>query len=1197
MCHRFSAGVFVTLALLWVPVAPAQITSRLNGSVQDPSGAAVPAATVDVYLPGGAKPIASTNTTAEGLFQFVSIPSGTYDVVITAAGFRKHTERGVILTAATETAMAAVKLEVGSVTDVIEVSGTPLTVQTTNSEISATITRTQIRDLPVLNRSPLGFISTQAGANVGRGGVTVINGQRTTFSNVTLDGINVQDNYIRTNALDFLPNLLLLDQVAEVTLSTSNANPAAGNGASQVTFVTPSGGNDFHGNLFIQNRNSKFAASSWFSNQSGTPKAFLNLNQLGGAIGGPIKKDKLFFYANYEAFRQHQQTTQTRAIMTDAARQGIFTYLVGAQPQTVNVLTLAGVSIDPTMKALMDKQPPASAINSTNAGDSTSLSLLRNTGGYTYNLRNNRIRNNVTGKLDYNLSTRNSFAVTFAYNTDLLDRPDLSTDYKVAPPVSNDNPTKLLSTVWRSNPKPTVTNEVRFGFNLAPGLFLTNEQFPNAIYGGLIYANPVNTFRAQGRYTNTYNFADNAAWVKGRHSMAFGYQLQRDYTSPYNDAGITPTYTLGMSAANPKTLSASQIPGASANDVTAANNLLSNLAGFITSYTQTYNVTSRSSGFVNGATNARNWNFDSHSLYFQDNFKVLPRLTLNLGVRYEYYSVVKERDGLALLPVLDGNAIATLQNPNSTLDFASGGSRGLYNPDRNNFGPNIGFAWDVSGNGKTAIRAGYSVNFVNDEFLVAITGNANTNLGLSQTATGQGLAATVASLPSITNPTFKVPRTFAENYALSRTTNFGMPDPNLRTPYVQQWTIGIQREVGGFILDARYVGNHGTKLFRALDYNQINLNAGGYLGDFLRAYNNGNLALSATGTFDPSYNAGIAGSQPLTVFNTLPQAQCGATVAANRTLIQQGAAADLAWNCQSAIDTPFSFFANPKAASLRLMSNYSNSTYNSFQFEVRTREKKGLTFQGSYNYSKVLSDAVSGNDNNNQGRYEPLMDNANPALERARAPFDLTHVMKFNYVYRFPIGGGHKIGWRPINRAVLDGWMMSGIFNRQSGQPYSVYSGRGTFNRQSNMQTQQGNTVNSSLTLDQLRQALSFRMSGTGPYMAVASALGSDGRAVAADGAPAFSGQLFTMPGPGTIGTLGRRIFDGPWDTTFNFGLLKRTKITERNSLDIRMDVTNFFNHPSFLIGDQTVTSTTFGKITSTFAGARVFQFSTQYRF
>jgi hypothetical protein len=134
--------------------------------------------------------------------------------------------------------------------------------------------------------------------------------------------------------------------------------------------------------------------------------------------------------------------------------------------------------------------------------------------------------------------------------------------------------------------------------------------------------------------------------------------------------------------------------------------------------------------------------------------------------------------------------------------------------------------------------------------------------------------------------------------------------------------------------------------------------------------------------------------------------------------------------------------------------------------------------------------------------------------------------------------------------------------------------------------------------MSQLRDVLSFRMSGNGPYMAAASILGSDGRAVAADGAAAFAGQAFFMPAAGTIGTLGRRVFDGPWDTTFDFSLLKRTRITERNTIDLRMDVSNLFNHAAFLIADQTVTSSTFGKITSVFGnGSRVFQFSMKYQF
>jgi hypothetical protein len=1178
--------------------------------VVDPSGAVVAGATVDVLLQGGTKPLLSMPTTSDGLFVFTGVPAGNYDVVVTAPGFRKHTDRGVVLTAGIPTPLT-VKLEVGAVTDTVEVTDSATVVQTTNAEVALNMSRTQIKDLPLLNRSPLGLVTALAGVSNGRAGDSVINGQRTSFTNMTLDGINIQDNFIRTNAVDFSPNLLLLDQVSEMTISTSNTNPAFGNGASQITFVTPSGTNQFHGGLFEHNRNSHFGANSWFNNQSGVAKPFLNVNQLGGKIGGPIRKDKLFFYANFEAFRQHQQSLATRTLLTSDAANGIFTYTNASGAfQKVNLLQVTGLTADPTIAALIKEIPSPSAINTTLAGDSTSLSALKNTGGYAFNIRNNRIRNNVTGKGDYVISPKNSVAVTFAYNTDLLDRPDLATNFALVPNVSNNDKVKLLSTVWRSVPKPTMTNEVRFGFNLAPALFLTNENFGSALYatasssssatGGLLFSNPVNTFRAQGRYTNTYNFADNASYTRGKHNIQFGYQLQRAYTEPYNDAGITPTYTLAMSSANPNGLTQQQLPGASSTDIQAANNLLANLVGYVSAYTQTFNVTSRTSGFVSGATNDRHYMVDDHSGYVQDNWRTSRRLTLNLGVRYEYYTPVKEQNGLALTPqLINNNPIATLQS-NATLDFASGSGTPLYHPDRNNFTPNVGLAWDVFGDGRTAVRGGYSINFVNDEYLVAITGNVGTNAGLGQTVTNPTALASLVrnGLPAITTPTFKVPRTFLDNYNLSPTSNFAMPDPNLRSPYVQQWNIGIERDVKGFVVDVRYVGNHGTKLLRALDYNQINVNAGGFLADFLRAQSNGFLAQAATGVFDPSYNPNIAGSQILTVFPTLPNGG-SLTNSANRTSIQQGAVADLAYTYQSTkANGPINFFPNPYAASLRMMTNYSNSTYNALQVDVRTREHKGLTLFGNYTYSKVLSDAVSGVDNNNQGRYEPMIDNNNRGLERARAPFDLTHVMKFSYVYRLPFGEGHRMGWKPLNKYVLSGWQITGIFNRQSGENFSVYSGRGTFNRQSNVQSNQGNTMDTNLTMDQLRNIFQFRMTGNGPYFVAASAIGSDGRAVAPDGSAPFAGQVFFMPAAGTVGQLGRRVFDGPWDTTFDFGASKFFKITERNNIQLRMDARNLFNHPTFAIGDQTATSTTFGKITSTGPGGpRVFQFALYYNF
>ena len=198
-------------------------------------------------------------------------------------------------------------------------------------------------------------------------------------------------------------------------------------------------------------------------------------------------------------------------------------------------------------------------------------------------------------------------------------------------------------------------------------------------------------------------------------------------------------------------------------------------------------------------------------------------------------------------------------------------------------------------------------------------------------------------------------------------------------------------------------------------------------------------------------------------------------------------------------------------------------------------------------------------------------------------------------MYRLPLGPGHKLSYEPLKR-VLGGWQIAGIFLRQSGFPYSICSGLGTFNRNNVLATNECNTVNTSLTGSQLQDVMKFRMSGNGPYMVAASAVGSDGRAAVAGAAP-FSGQVFTIPGAGTIGSLQQRLFTGPWDTNFDFGISKITNINERQQIVLRMDSTNFLNHPAFSIGDQTVTSTTFGKITGTFNSRRAIQFTLTYRF
>jgi hypothetical protein len=280
------------------------------------------------------------------------------------------------------------------------------------------------------------------------------------------------------------------------------------------------------------------------------------------------------------------------------------------------------------------------------------------------------------------------------------------------------------------------------------------------------------------------------------------------------------------------------------------------------------------------------------------------------------------------------------------------------------------------------------------------------------------------------------------------------------------------------------------------------------------------------------------------------------------------------------------------------MTNYSNASYHALQVEVRRRMRTGLNMQANYTYAKVLSDAVG----DTNVRFEPFLDMENPKIERARAPFDITHAIKANFVYELPFGPGRSWNYQPLGR-ILGGWHLGGNMTWQSGTPFSIFSSRGTVNRGG--RSTLTNTAIATQTKPELDEVVGkVFMTGDGPYFVSPSVIGADGRGAAPDGRPPFSGQVFFNPGPGELGQLQRRMFSGPWTFKLDVSVVKRTAITERQSIEFRMESFNFTNTPSFYVGDEAaastrfnINSTTFGVLNTTFYNPRVFQFGLYYRF
>lgn len=1200
------------LLLLVLPALTAAQTplGRVAGTVLDESGGVLPGTTVTLTSTGTGQ-VMTTVSGDRGAFLFPQVPVGLYKVSVTLEGFKAADFTDVAVAVGQEYSLTA-RLALGAMTEVVTVTAGSLLVSTTTPEVTSTVLQRQVLDIPLANRDITNLIRLQAGVvGIANRASTTINGGRPTWTQVTLDGINIQDNFIRTNSLDFLPNRPTSDNVAEFSITTSVSGADSAGGATSVRMVTPSGTNRFTGSVFEFNRDSKFAANSFFNNASNVPKPELSRHQFGGRVGGPVKRDKLFFFFYYEGFRQTTQTSQNLTIPANADfYNGVFRYVdLGGNIQSVNVLQLSGLPVDPKLRSeVLSKISAPSSVNNFDVGNSTAARTL-NTAGFRFNQTDLNNRDSYTGRLDFSATSSHNFEGVFSYFKETDDRTDLDVVTPTRPQVYTSSDPKRFALAWRWAASANFNNELRGGANLSPVAFVSDVDFG----AGVLYApnlgitNPVPTFQSQGRFTDTYQLSDNASYVRGNHQMQIGGNWQRNRVNPYNFAGQFPTVTFGFSPAAPTSvqLTSVQFPGGiSAADLASANAAASFLGGIVSSVGQTFQVRDKTSGFVSGIPSNEFYTLDNIAAYVQDNWRWKPNFTVRAGLKWEYYSPLREANDLGLLPILgDRSFEQALLDPGTRVGLASGG---YYTKDLNNFGPTVGFAWDVTSDGKTAVRAGYSLTFVNEETVTVGRAVARGNAGLTSTVNLTNQFATVSGgTPLPGTPTFLAERALADQLGLSTTAVLWGIDPGIKAPHVHQVSVGIQRELPwSTAAEVRYVGSFGREIWRGTDYNQIQLSQA-FRDDFNRARSNGFLAQASGLAFSPVFNPNVAGSQPLTVlpnFGLLTNATAVSNIQQNQVAgladfyIANGATPADRANARAV------FLQNPGIYAAQAISNGGFSDYHSMQVELRRQFRNGLFAQVNY----TLADSTTDSPGTAQNRFEAFLDNARPQLNTGRSIFHVTHVMNANAIVELPFGRDRRwLNGGGLTDILVGGWQLGTIVNWQSGSPFTLFSGRATFNRagRSGCADAVGcNTASSTLSVADIKNLLGvFKQADGRIYFIDPKVVDpATGRAVGADNAgntAGFPGQVFFNAGAGEVGNLPVLVFDGPAIFRVDLALSKKTRITGRYNVELKGEAFNLTNTPSFFTGDMNINSTTFGRLTGVVVGARVIQLSARLNF
>ena len=1120
------ACVLALIALALPLASEAQVTTGVvTGTVSDPSGAVVAGAEVRLINTRTGL-VQRTATASAGDYQFLLVPPGLYAVEVEAAGFKIFRREGIVVEANRSLAVP-VTLEVGAVSERIEVSGgTPL-LEPNTSTLGTVMDQRKIEDLPLNGRNPMALanlIPTVQGIgyfggsllSTWRMGQVVIGGGTPLNNAFLIDGI-ANEKMTDYSAMAFLP----VDATQEFKVLTNAMSAEFGRtGGGVISMISRSGTNQFHGSLFEYLRNDKLNSNEFFANKAGSPRPALRVNTFGGTLGGPIKQDKLFFFFNYEGYRERRYASRTINSPTAEQRAGDFSDTRAANGQLIVVYDPFTTRADPARPGTYLRDPfPSNRIPAQRISPIATAVLkyypMPNLPGLPYTRAQNLFllarapveKDNLGIRIDYNLTAARRLAGRFS--RDVLDWgfPNYFNNIADTDGRLIKIPRRTAVLEYTDTLAPTLLLNARLGVNReqeqtrAPGrgFDVTSIGFSSLYarqiqYGQLGVGFPafsITDFTSFGRPDSTGNpsatgtAAASVTKIQGRHNIKFGFDQRLYRRSDWGTSNSSGNFSFGRSftqGPNPLTASA-----------TAGNGLATFLLGTPTSGTA-------------GVTSDTTVSMNHSALFIQEDWKVSGKLTLNLGLRWEYEGPVKERRNI--FPNFDPAIASPLKVPGLSdlrggLVFPGTGGlpKGLTDRSLNDFGPRFGFAYQLDA--RTVFRGGYGISYI-------------PTFGPGGTAAGAGFAVNTPMVTSIDGgltPYNTLANPFPNGLdqptgsRLGALTGVGGAVTGqlrgVHRGYSQQWNFTVQREPwANWLVEAAWVGNHGSRL--TMSGQPLNWLDNRYLAWGTQ------LLQQAPNPFYGIITSGPVATSTLTVRQLL---------------------------------LPFPQFSSVSGGSVYR----GNSIYHALTLKVEKRFSQGFSLLAAYAAAKLIDDlqgtgrpgAVSG---------AAVQDWQNLRAERSRSYQDIPQRLVVTALWEIP--------YRPDNRllrGIAGGWQVNGISTIHSGRsiPLSASISNG------------GNRPN-------VVPGVSSRPSNQSLSQW-------------------FNTAAFSQPPAFTYGNVSRTLPDihGPRFYNLDASLFKTFAFTEQVKLQFRAEAFNLTNTPSFEVPDGRLNSTTFGMVTATTTPAR----------